>query len=1183
MTDAGAFERLANVALRYADPDCAGLVHPGVNAEGRPIPSPIDGFSLGRGRDLSVLVAHTTMASARLADKWLNPLSGDIAKAGQAAAALQLGETKLILTTNREPGPDLLVKARNACAALGLSLVVWSQSRFADFLDDDADGQWIRHRFFGEPAVRPSIGLLRSVSEAGPAGLAIFDDDAALSNRRSASNLAGLLLDGQRLLLLSGASGQGKTVAAAQIWREMVLSGAFALHLSHDDVEASTSLPDAVDRALRRRSPQLAAGSGQATLELANDQPFLLLVEDINRAARPLAALQKVILWQRQATASSLRFLCPVWPRGVTSLPEQERKAVTPYVTWLDLPDHDEARDIASAHARQQGFDPRRLNLDQIVSRLGRDPLLLGMHDYGGDAADGVRAFIERQVCRVAAAEGLACADLFDALDALAAEMLRERRLEPSWREARSWLSQTATDALRRLAADGSILRLGGDGGQEQIVFRHDRVRDQIRTTGLFRALELSDRDPDGVLAEPAYAELWGGVLADPRAPDAWIERAAILNPLGLFHGLALAAPGSARRDQMIDAAAAWLERPGSRGPRHDHLRWAAQHALIEVEDPRIMTLVSAFQEQTWMTQETACRNGDMEAALRMLMSWDPYHPTGRERRVFAHLRSRRLAEARAFIRSGLASPEATEARKIALMAFAGRLQDPELSETVSEAWRQGPRSPGFINAALWAAAFCEQALLPSILDAWASLDTEPLEHGRTPRGSVGYDLRWGLWAAGDRGVLDVLLPRVRDLADPLAHYVGNLIEGWNDPDAQEAYVRHLARTLARNRARGGGLAGYNLGELWGQDRVRGGYVMTDEPLAHLVDLWSNPGEDRDVRIVALRLWGPAARPRHLPAVRTSEALDPLGPLGAEAVCALVLLDSPDAPDALETIIASNPDKAHLVQYVRGRWREAYRPLLLRMLDWRRELKESSSRFDADHALPELMMELDDETRTGLLQEHWDHLQEEWHYVQLALWTATPGSLALAEQRLKAGDPKEILRFLSMHYNLYPSSQPPTTELRRLQALEPWLDNLDESAFRQLEEHCNRQGWRDWRRTFVDPRLAPKDHASWRSEASRQAAFNKAADEDRGRRAIHFDYERILKSVGDPAILLGEVDAWLSERRDLPALDAACEFVIEANARSEITRLEAWRGLGIPEADAVIDDAIFAVKRRTLI
>jgi hypothetical protein len=1178
MTDAGEFERLATAVLRRAEPAYAALVHSGVNAQGRPVPSPVDGFSLG-GQPTPIFTAHTTMALSALRGKWLNSTQGDIAKASQAMRRVGASSAQLVLTLNRDPPLNLVADTEAACAAAGLSLDLWSQSRIADFLDDDAEGQWIRHRFFGSSETRLSFSGLRDIGEAGPADLALFDAEAALVPRRVATELAERLRNGQRLILLNATSGLGKTVIAAQIWREMVASGAGAVHITHQDIEASVTLSEALSRALRRRSPSLTPICGQAAIDLAVSHDVFVLAEDINRAERPIAALQKVILWSTQVTAPGLTLLCPVWPRAIAALSDQEGKAVGGAVAWLDLPAHDEAVAIAKAQAAAQGRCPPTNTLDAIVERLGRDPLLLSLHDYGDAMADGVRAYIAREVSRVARASGQPGADLLDALDALARGMLKARILEPKWRDVRAWIEREDAVYLQRLLDAGSLLRLGGEAADERIVFRHDRVRDQIRAAGL-RSL-LHSGDEEEVLGEPHYGELWGLVLSDPEVPDDWVDYARNLNPLGLFLGLAIATAGTPRRAALAAAAAEWLRKADAQSERHSHLRWAAQFALTEIEGADVVELLKHFAETTWMTREAAAWNGDMEAALRIAMSWDAYQVRGREKRLFEQIRLRHAERARSFVEAGLRDAANVD-RWPAFLGMAGRLQDPALEQVLLDVWANGSREPEFINAMLWAMTLCAPDQIEPILDAWSELDEEPLENGRTPRGRVGYGLRSGFWAMASLTACGVFLRRAKDLNSPLAWYLGNLLEGWDYPDAQEAYVRLLAHRLKSRANGGGGLVGSNLGEMWGEERPRGGRRMSETSLERVRSLWSDPAEDIDVQTVALRLWGYAARPRHLSSVH--HLLDPLGPLGPDTVHALIQLEAADAPAALDAQIEADPSRTYLWQWVRGRWRNAYLPYLVKTLERRRAFiaANGDTWFSGDIALPDVMQWLDDQTRERLLSEHWDHVGENNQWIQLALWTATPVTLELARQSLTAGAPSEILKYLNHDYGLYSGSAPPTTDLRRLRALEPWFDYLNEQVFSSLEEHCNRVGWREWRRAHVDGRLKADKRASWRSPTTRREAFEEFANEDQRKRHVHFTLKHMMEMEGSLQPILDELEAWLTERKDLVALRVVCECLVDAATRRDLPRLEAWRGV-IPQGDEIIDDAIFAVKRRSLL
>ena len=74
MTDEGLFERVAMAVLRIAEPLCATLSHPGVNADSKTRKAPLDGIGFIRGADPPHLVAvhHTTTAADSLENKWLH-------------------------------------------------------------------------------------------------------------------------------------------------------------------------------------------------------------------------------------------------------------------------------------------------------------------------------------------------------------------------------------------------------------------------------------------------------------------------------------------------------------------------------------------------------------------------------------------------------------------------------------------------------------------------------------------------------------------------------------------------------------------------------------------------------------------------------------------------------------------------------------------------------------------------------------------------------------------------------------------------------------------------------------------------------------------------------------------------------------------------------------------------------
>jgi hypothetical protein len=95
ITDEGLFEQLATAVLREANPLCATLTHPGINADGKTITGPLDGVSFVPNADPPHLIAvqHTITSQKTLRRKWLD--------SSNAAEPGDLLKTAAIVTEER--------------------------------------------------------------------------------------------------------------------------------------------------------------------------------------------------------------------------------------------------------------------------------------------------------------------------------------------------------------------------------------------------------------------------------------------------------------------------------------------------------------------------------------------------------------------------------------------------------------------------------------------------------------------------------------------------------------------------------------------------------------------------------------------------------------------------------------------------------------------------------------------------------------------------------------------------------------------------------------------------------------------------------------------------------------------------------------------------------------------------
>ena len=156
---------------------------------------------------------------------------------------------------------------------------------------------------------------------------------------------------------------------------------------------------------------------------------------------------------------------------------------------------------------------------------------------------------------------------------------------------------------------------------------------------------------------------------------------------MGLFHGLAEALPETAERVNLAAAATSWLKREDAQSEKYSHLRWAAQFALTNAEGRDVAELVPLFRKNTWMTREAAAWNGDMDAVLKITMSWDPYQLRGHERRLFDQVRTRHAEVAHAFVEQGLRDLQKAD-RWQGLLGLAGRLARSMPSRAYLSLWR---------------------------------------------------------------------------------------------------------------------------------------------------------------------------------------------------------------------------------------------------------------------------------------------------------------------------------------------------------------------------------------------------------------------------------------------------------------------------------------------------------------
>ena len=294
--DTSRFELLATAVLCKAEKDYRAILHSGLNAQGQPRKSPVDGFCRVPNSNPAhfIWVEHTT--EDKLEKKWLfdhrtvtpskrgrkakpsESDDGDLLKAGQLSSTYKAefpdARFTVVLTTNQGLQPDFCLEVEKKAKELGVSVDFWDRSRIARFLDTETEGQWLRKEYLGIEAEMLSEDLLRNLCNKSLSEYRkqfLTSPDRWVSRHIDQQVEKAVENQNCSMSLLIGNSGSGKSAAAYQVGQKNLEAGGYSLWLSENVLGSSDSLENALDKALHDLYPSLMSDAGNAALKLLKD------------------------------------------------------------------------------------------------------------------------------------------------------------------------------------------------------------------------------------------------------------------------------------------------------------------------------------------------------------------------------------------------------------------------------------------------------------------------------------------------------------------------------------------------------------------------------------------------------------------------------------------------------------------------------------------------------------------------------------------------------------------------------------------------------------------------------------------------------------------------------------------------------------------------------------------------
>jgi hypothetical protein len=1245
MADAGLFEILAARSLRELDDDCRAVAHFGVNEAGKTIANPVDGFCRVPSSDPPrfVMLAFTLTAREGLERKWLFDHTnapraktataaddGDLIKATREVASIRAAHPTatfiVYLCTNRRLDTDLMHPVYDAATRLGVEVRFLDQSRLRDFLDANPVGQWLRQEHLRIQADQVSLPLLQHISkpsvEGHAAELLLASVDQIVPTAAADHAATAIRNPAVALHLLVGPSGVGKSVIGQDLLRRHTAQGGASLWIPGEVAETAATLAEGIEKALCSLHPRLGAGAGQATLRLVTtDHPLLLVIDDINRSNHPTRLLQKLIGWSRPPSPGGgealvprnpVRIVCPVWDSYW--MPLRQLYESLGWIRWhgVGAMTRPEAMNCLRHAMAERAELLTSEELDGFAECLGDDPILLGLFgrmlredpntNPNALAEDVLGRLVARSVGELALRHSRPDRHYASALKRVAKEMIREKALYPSWADLELWLrgDGPAFEAVGQLAAQGHVCRLIERGGVAGFEFRHDRILEH-HLAAAAAEMVCGEGDDPADACDPFFTTVLGRAAARTDLPEHALDHIETDLPNSLVAAVPFLPLGpSSYANRLVRRAKEWLARKDSITSR----RWDALRTLADSRSPRVLEVTEGVTEDLWLLQ-ARLRNGDALAGSRAFAISRRFHPAS----SYAWLESLiGQAKAHHFTRMVddlcqlLAADGQDDQARSGALCLAGYLGDPRLAEAVRSAWAKASDRQAILLPALWAGLRCSgqaaAGVLGPMMDAVLDLLEEEGRPGYSSREALLAELRF----TTHHGFAEPVLVYLVELGRSDERHRGTVLPLLYDIDHPIA-IGYVARELAAEQHRaeqGGGVSFWSItwGDRWRRRDQDGVLPLSATSLAELRRIWEDGNSPDWLRDYTFTLWSSHVHDlsalqavpdssRHIQQAVWQRAL-----LGDREVVPRVLTNLTGDRRWLQVLAAVWTPEVELA--LDAALNEAAGDPTLEVNPWANAL----------YTLSDLLRDIPADAAERLLTRHWGSLRRIPLFIQVALYLATPGSLALAEEALASGEVVgDPFRHIDHRFGFFDQGRMDRLTERHLATLRPYLDRVSDICLDNMTEFCRRFGLWGWAIQYLEPecrrraQTASPEHGGGPADIVRVARHWFPTDEEllgdldqieredpryhEGR--IWAWWEHSIERgdpVDRPPRLLGQ---WLRQTPSLPRFKIVSIALRVRGSRKDLDILRGHQVEAAPgEARSILADVEFAVMRRSL-
>ncbi|TYQ30537.1 hypothetical protein [Pseudanabaena sp. UWO310] len=1114
LKDPSKFELLATAVLCKAEKDYRAILHSGLNAQGQPRKSPVDGFC--RVPEINpphfILVEHTI--EDKLEKKWLfdhrtvtpsqrgrkTKLSesddGDLLKAGQLSSTYKAefpdAKFTVVLTTNQGLQPNFCLEVEKKAKELGVSVDFWDRSRIARFLDTETDGQWLRKEYLGIEAEMLSEDLLRDLCYKS---LEKYQKQFLTSPDRWVSRhidqQVEKAVENQNcsISLLIGNSGSGKSAAAYQVGKKHLETGEYSLWLSENVLGSSDLLENALDEALHDLYPSLMSDAGNAALKLLKDGKRLLLIaDDVNQTNSPANLLQKLINWSKpfpskdsntKTTSSNQLLICPVWSDIVRKINLDVDKTTWITSVFVGTMSAEEGLEAVKDALLRNRIELTNAEVNTLAEKLGNDPILIGLFDdllpkieYGKlsqVAENAIDSFISEVIENMVG--GLLPIEYRSALLCLTTQMLLQRRFNPTWSDIKDWLDNSSEElqALRTLINNEKLCRLEG----KKLVFRHDRIREFLLVESMGKLLKENASEHLDIFWEPYYAEIIGQAIIQYPQSEEFLQELCDRLSLALVESIRyFNTPTDDYQQKIITILKNWIEREVITDLVPKSVIATIEWNLTTIDSPVILEITEKLPTSLCVLL-SRFRNGCTLSGAQYIMRFMDDNSVVRVKdynrdQAIAQIKQYHKNKVHQELKELLVCDSTNDKERRSALALAGFLGFPDLHNEVQSCWRISRDKKETLPETIWATICCDinqsWQLFDELLIFWGEQVSAAIKRKDSQNMNSLFCLLSAIKHSNQYSVIHYLIDHInkyKSLHYPIWYIFSEV--SIDSPNALEFMVRRVSDPSLKDHPQRLQIAISQIMDIWNIQFCRNQKVSKPS-LECLKKIWGKSQNDIFLREVAFYLWNQGIDQNEL---HTLQDILPEFSFYDQVLWKRAALGDVSVLPNILPLISENFNWLNVVHNI---WcDEIIAAVKCHLQSLGKKIPSDfsdKSSYEID-IIGNLLTIIPKPDAENLLEEYWGYLGYNSRFIQTAIYVGTPKCLSLAKSNIeKCPDNILIFRNCSHNFHLFYDNEQEylsKDQLKRLiQNLLPYIDRCDESDIVYLAKACKKFGLVDF-------------------------------------------------------------------------------------------------------------------------